>query len=282
MRGEWKRKITSFVVNFAVFYLLFAFALLLWGVFSHGGTAVATFGALFAALWYSSIFPGRFAFNVDQHWARWFGDKAGKFAPLGHAAKAQNEAESPKAVAERALHRAGLDQRQLAVHLNDVGLLVYCGGQHPEAIARDESIRSDATHVRPFMRLNFPLQQNGGDTIRFELLDAQGQVRYSDESWYDLMPGDNFLTTKTWLPLHDEIPDGHWTLRVVVGETPFAVHLLRWHKRHLSGLRARLQSDGEIDDQVRVAAAQPLSKPLSLDELLSDQQPVAHTTIRRQ
>ncbi len=183
-------------------------------------------------------------------------------------------------VAQRALRRAGYDPEALPVDLLDIGFLIYRGGTKPSGVVRDEAIRTDVTHIRPYLRLDYPLRQIGQELIRFELLDAAGSVHYKDEAWYDLQPGDNFLTPKTWLPLYHQALDGRWMLRVTAGETPFAVHVLRWKQVRKSEFRAALDSDGEIDDEVQATIDQSASKPLSLDELLSDQTP-AQTTARR-
>ncbi len=276
-----------FLINWAVMFALIATILMLSGVSLFSWFGEKTVLALFAAWWYASQNPGKVLFRADQRIEQILANlnvsvetPHTKPAP---ASATHDIAEHPSAIAERALRRAGLNPDDLPVQLSDIGLLVYRGGKRADSIARDEAIATDATHVRPFIRVNFPLKQNGGDTIRFQLIDDKGKIRYNDENWYDLTPGDNYLVTKTWLPistLNGEAPDGGWKLRVVVGETPFAVHLFRWQQSRRHEVRSRLTSDGEIDE--RWQAPTDKGNPLSLDELLSDQPPAARTTARRQ
>ena len=155
-----------------------------------------------------------------------------------------------------------------------MGLLVYTGGTQPDFIARDEAIPSSATHIRPFFRFNNPWDSTSGRIV-FELIDRRGVRQYADQSDYNVVFNENFITPKTWLPMRDQAPSGSWTLRITVGETLIAVHTFDWRQVRrvkLAPMIEHLQSDGEIDPiRMNAPAYDPLLQPLSLEELLSEQ-----------
>ncbi len=188
----------------------------------------------------------------------------------------QNGARSPhtksSSIVDQAILRAGMRAAELPLELLDLGLLVYTGGTQPDFIARDEAVPSSATHIRPFFRFNNPWESAAGQ-IAFELVDGRGVRRFVDQAEYSVVPDENFITPKTWLPLRDQAPSGSWALRITLGETLIAVHTFKWRQVRsvtLAPMIERLQSDGEIDP-MRTRA--PAYEPLSLEELLSAKEP---------
>jgi hypothetical protein len=180
--------------------------------------------------------------------------------------------------AERALQRAGQPITNNQAQLSDIGLLVYEGTNEPQ-IVRLGDVPTNATHVRPFAV--FDLSTTGGNTvtgaIRFNLIDGDGNLRYTMRSRYTLKNGVNFITPPTWLPLKDQNPGGMWSLQINVGDgDPVAIHEFKWLA--VGGeLRAALTGDGEIDEVMKDVIEQHTAadETMSLDELLGDQGEVA-------
>jgi hypothetical protein len=181
-----------------------------------------------------------------------------------------------KSVADKALQQAGRIPGESPLELDDIGLLVYENSTQPQ-IFRTADVTSTSSHIRPFIVLDQPDIPNlsGHGIIRFNLVDGQGKLRYTNRSRYNLKPGPNFITPPTWLPTqqHDALDlSSDWTMQVVIGEsTVFAVHKFGWLK--VGGQeRARFNGDGEIDEVARFYEYQrPEPEPMSLDELLADQ-----------
>lgn len=170
--------------------------------------------------------------------------------------------------ANKAMQRAGRNPHDSPLHLNDIGLLIYEGSKQPQ-IYRTAEVGTDATHIRPFMVINNPdMHSTGQGTIRFNLIDEQGQLRFTNRSRYTVKPGQNFITPSTWLPLNDQDFAGKWTMQVNIGEsTLFAIHEFNWFQ--VGGeVRAQFTGDGEIDE---LAYSYEPGESLSLDELLASQ-----------
>jgi hypothetical protein len=181
------------------------------------------------------------------------------------------ETHSPaQEAAERALRNAGHDPEALRLRLQDIGLMVYRGSNNPASVARLEAIRADASHLRPFVKLHSPLPKALVQEVTFEIVDEDGTAHFRNAGEYEVRPGANLLTPKNWLPLENLPIDGKWLMRVLVGETPLAIHKFKWRTpatAQSAQPEISLSSDGEIED-----ATSRLSRmPMSLDELLADQ-----------
>lgn len=168
----------------------------------------------------------------------------------------------------RAGHQAAGDQ----LRLDDIGVLIYEGDTHPR-IYRTAEVPTVATHIRPFIVLNQPYMQGSGGhgTIRFNLVDEEGNLRYTNRSRYRLKSGQNFVTPPTWLPLDDQNPVGNWSLQVTVGDQNFAMLDVDWLP--VGGeARAQFNGDGEIDELTfKLMTRRAAKETVSLDELLGDQ-----------
>lgn len=170
--------------------------------------------------------------------------------------------------AELALRNAGHDPQTLKLHLHDIGLMVYRGPENPAAVARVEPIRMDASHIRPFIKLQSPLPKSLAQEVTFEVLDQDGTPYFRNTGEYEVRPGANLLTPKNWLPLQGAPLHGRWMMRVLLGSTPLAVHRFKWRVPPAQSIRElALNSDGELEE----ATSRLSQGPMSLDELLSDQ-----------
>jgi hypothetical protein len=195
-----------------------------------------------------------------------------------HFAKRANE--NPPSVENRHLRKLAIDAMDRAgyeggnghLQLDDIGILMYDDGANPR-IYRTAEIPTTASHIRPFIVLNQPVIQGGSGrgTIRFNLVDGDGNLRFTNRSGYLLKAGQNFVTPPTWLPLDGQAPDGLWSLQVTVGAEKFATMGLVWLP--VGGeVRTMFNGDGELDERmVRLMERRTATQTMSLDELLGDQ-----------
>jgi hypothetical protein len=170
--------------------------------------------------------------------------------------------------ASQAMQRAGRNPKESPLRLIDIGVLVYEGSTQPQ-IYRSTEIGTDSTHIRPFMVVDNPDRDTTAEgIIRFNLIDEDGKLRFTNRSKYTVKPGQNFITPPTWLPLHDQSVSGKWSMHINIGTGDvFAIHEFGWFK--VGGqLRAQFTGDGEIDE---VAYSFQPGESLSLDELLAHQ-----------
>jgi hypothetical protein len=186
-------------------------------------------------------------------------------------ASARSAATSPRAVADKAVIRAGNALDSWMLDLDDIGIVAYHGDDTPD-ICRVDPVAPDTTHLRPFIVIDLPYERGRG-TIRFELFDEVGDKRFEASSVYQLTRGRNFITTKTWLPLEADRGEGRWQLRVSIGDKPLALHDFPVRAAYAGTMRTVLREDGEIDPWLveRLAEEEHVSGPLSLDDLLAGQ-----------
>lgn len=215
---------------------------------------------------------------VERQRERWSGEYESRreTAPAPSTARrvenvGRSEARSPRAVADRAVMRAGNTLDTWMLDLDDVGVVAYHGDTSPD-IARLDPITPDATHLRPFIVIDLPYEKGRG-TIRFELFDETGEKRFEASNLYQLTRGRNFITTKTWLPLEQDRPGGRWSLRVSIGDKPLAVHEFQMREGYTGEMRSVIREDGEIDPWLidRLSEEEDARTGMSLDDLLADQ-----------
>ncbi len=170
--------------------------------------------------------------------------------------------------AAKAVQRAGHDPDDLPVAPLDMGLLVYSGEGNPTPY-RDTPPPDDADYVRPFVVLRSPRRAQG--KIRFEIVDAGGTRRFIDESDCELQRGETFLSPRTWLPLRNvDSLGGQWELRVYGAGVLLATHTFRWRDTGGGEFRRYLNDDGEIKDELVEELSHARLEPVSLDELLDE------------
>jgi hypothetical protein len=165
------------------------------------------------------------------------------------------------------MERAGWSYENRRVRLADIGLLVYTGEKDPK-IYRTSQIPTDATYIRPFMVFDCPgnMPHEDYSSIRFNLSDSRGKLRYTSRRRYTLKPGPNFITPPTWLPLVGQQVGETWHLDVIAGQVPLGSHYFRWQTAYQP---VPMTGDGEIDEEAQQWLAQQAEEPMSLDELLA-------------
>jgi hypothetical protein len=184
--------------------------------------------------------------------------------------RAEQVVERGNTAAQRAMQRAGYEGGGDYVEVTDIGLLAYRQSDEPKMI-RYGDVLVDTHFLRPFIELWLPYRSRG--TVRFELLDDAGRMRYVDEAEYDLEPGENVLLPSTWLPLRGKtIPPGEWRLQVMAGDTLLARHPFGWQQVGGGELQPYIASDGEISPALQRALRGHAQQAVSLSDLLSDQE----------
>jgi len=169
-----------------------------------------------------------------------------------------------------AMQRAGYDGGESYVNVTDVGLLAYRQTDEPKLV-RNGDVLLDTGYLRPFAELWLPHQARG--TVRFELVDHEGRLRYADEERYDLARGRNTLLPSTWLPLHDKtIHPADWELRVLAGEMLLAAHAFGWQEVGGGMIQPYIEADGEISPELQQALRARSREAVSLSDLLADQE----------
>ncbi len=184
--------------------------------------------------------------------------------------EARRPAIRSSASAHSAMRRADYEGGEAYVNVADIGLLAYRQTDEPKLV-RYGDVLLDTSYLRPFIELWLPHQARG--SVRFELLDHEGRLRYADEERYDLARGKNTLLPGTWLPLSDKtIHPAEWQLRVLAGETLLAVHVFGWQEVGGGAIQPYIEADGEISPELQQALQARSREAVSLSDLLADQE----------
>lgn len=165
--------------------------------------------------------------------------------------------------------RAGLDPDNVQVLAVDIGLLTTKDEGEPQ-IYRTWSLPDDIDYIQPFVQLRVPMEANGN--IRFEIVDAVGDLVYVHEDDFKLTRGRNFLTPSTRMPLHDQMElDGKWSVRVIADGVIIADHRFEYAEATGANIRRHIGEDGEINTEMRAVMAENRLPKMSLDDLLAYQ-----------
>lgn len=172
-------------------------------------------------------------------------------------------------VTRKALERAAVEVDSLPYQLTDIGLLTHQEGTLH--IIRDEKLPMAAPYLRPFVEITAPEEMEL--PIILQILDEHRKVIYRDGDSYPVH-GKSVILPKTQLSLKGkEINPVHqWSIWVLVGEVPFAIHPFEWHVGTEENLILKeLSDDGEITDRLRQIVEEAEMGEVSLNELLADQ-----------
>lgn len=181
----------------------------------------------------------------------------------------------------------------------DVGLIVNeknsSGGWQPKRTA--ETITTSDQAVQPFVKLNVTTEQSHRTlTVRFDMLDREGQVQFSREVKQFVREGDNLISCDRTLPIRDNPKIGRpgtWELQITINGLLAASHTFTVSQDATgSGTQYRaparpaayqppaavasapkLADDGEAPLRHNLAAADEDEEdaPLTLEELLREQ-----------
>jgi hypothetical protein len=187
----------------------------------------------------------------------------------------------PLSHAAEAVAAAGHSPDELALLPIDVGFLAYTGGERP-VVHREAPIPDTVDYVQPFIELY--LERAAAGTLRFEIVDGQGEVVYVREERRELKAGSTPVIPATRLPVGDFLyTDENWALRVYAANTLIAEHTFGWIDPVTVGtaLREHLYEDGELSADLEVLVEDAALQPMSLDELLGEEEQAARTAGRR-
>lgn len=172
--------------------------------------------------------------------------------------------------ADRAVRQAGHNPANMNLRVSDIGIVSMREGHEP-LVHREVGVEEDADYIQPWVELHVPGTAAG--TLRFELRDADGQLRFVRDRKLQLRPGKNFVSPTARLPVRDDfVTDGDWLLSIHADGDLLAQHRFAW----LTGgarMNAHLREDGEMSEELRQAFEESAQEQeLSLDELLDFQQ----------
>lgn len=237
---------------------------LVMGLSAFGGdfSAALILGGLGAFLLYRQ-------FNQTQTNIHHGAERVGSIEPA--ASDAQPRADQVYAHALNSVQAAGLDPNNTHVLPIDIGVMSFSADQEP-MIYRTKPVLDDVDYIQPFVQLRLPTRAVG--RIRFEITDSDGQVLFVHEDNHQLQKGRNLVTPSARLPIHDaHTINGEWQLRISADGVLIAVHAFGWEESTTKVIRRHLSEDGELSNEVRTMMAESRLQKMSLDELLSDQEP---------
>lgn len=169
-----------------------------------------------------------------------------------------------------AIVRAKRDPNETQVLPVDIGVMAFRAGEDP-VVYRTQPVLDDIDYLQPFVQLRLPTRATG--RIKFELVDADGQVLFIHEDYHQLERGRNLVTPAARLPIHDaQAMNGAWELRISADGVPLAIHRFEWGEREEKVIRRQMQTDGEVGNDLRAAMLDSQPGELSLDELLAYQE----------
>lgn len=165
-----------------------------------------------------------------------------------------------------AVQRAGHDPDQVQVLTVDVGVMAFKDNSEP-TVFRTWSLPDDVDYIQPFVQLRLPSKATG--RIKFEVLDAVGNVVFAREDVHNLERGRNFVSPAARLPIHDEtITKGQWGMRVSADGVLLAEHHFEFSEAANQAIRRHIGEDGEINTELRAVMAESRLPKMSLDQLL--------------
>jgi hypothetical protein len=169
----------------------------------------------------------------------------------------------------KAVRSAQQNPDTLSVLPTDIGLITFIRDEAP-GVYRTQDVPDDLDYVQPFVELRVPVDARG--KVRFEVIDANGAPVFIHEDYHDLRRGRNLISPSARLPVHDELEiDTAWQLRVYADGILLANHLFYWYTPD-EGIRQHIGEDGEMSSELRAIVAESRLQPLSLDDLLAEQE----------
>lgn len=167
------------------------------------------------------------------------------------------------------VERAGLNPDTVPVLVVDIGVMSYKESNEP-TVYRTWSLPDDVDYVQPFVWLRVPSKATG--RIKFEIMDAVGNVVFAHEEDYKFEKGRNFIVPKARLPIHDQRElDGAWGLRVSADNMLIADHQFAFLEPNNAAMQRHIGEDGEINTELRAVMNESRLPKMSLDDLLSYQ-----------
>ncbi len=201
-------------------------------------------------------------YGSDYEYGSDFGDSSDYNLPSTR----QAQADPVYRHALEAVQRAGHNPDDVQVLTVDVGVMAFKGNEEP-TVFRTWSLPDDVDYIQPFVQLRLPSKATG--RIKFEVLDATGNVVFAREDEHNLERGRNFVSPAARLPIHDEtLTKGQWGMRISADGVLLAEHLFEFSEAADQAIRRHIGEDGEINTELRAVMAESRLPKMSLDELL--------------
>ena len=201
-------------------------------------------------------------YGSDYEYGSDFGDSSDYDLPSTR----QAQADPVYRHALEAVQRAGHNPDDVQVLTVDVGVMAFKGNEEP-TVFRTWSLPDDVDYIQPFVQLRLPSKATG--RIKFEVLDATGNVVFAREDEHNLERGRNFVSPAARLPIHDEtLTKGQWGMRISADGVLLAEHLFEFSEAADQAIRRHIGEDGEINTELRAVMAESRLPKMSLDELL--------------
>lgn len=190
-------------------------------------------------------------------------------------ARAKRDLSSPLSHAAEAVTAAGHSPDDLALLPVDIGFLAYTAGSKP-VVHREAPVPDTVDYIQPYVELL--LERPASGTLRFEIVDGEGDVHFVREERRQLKAGRTPVIPETRMPVGDFLyTDTDWALRVYAAGILIAEHRFGWIDAEAAStaLRDHLFEDGELSADLEMLVEDARLQPMSLDELLgSDELPV--------
>src|SRR5690606_29061651 len=143
-------------------------------------------------------------------------------APRRAAPSVQRNGVEPLGHAIEAVAAAGHEPEDLALLPVDIGFLAYTSGSRP-VVHREAPIPDTVDYIQPYVELT--LERPAAGTLRFEIVDSEGEIRYVREERRQLKAGRTPVIPETRMPVGDFLyTDDAWALRVYAANTLIAEH----------------------------------------------------------
>ena len=214
----------------------------------------------------SRVYENPTSMRSGNNGTRIYENPAASSAPLSHAAEA--------------VAAAGHAPDDLALLPVDIGFLAYSAGSRP-VVHREAPIPDTVDYIQPYIELE--LERPAAGTLRFEVVDSEGEIRYVRDERRQLKAGRTPVIPETRMPVGDFLyTNDDWSLRVYAANTLIAKHHFGWVDPDVApALREHLAEDGELSADLEVLVEQASLQPMSLDELLGEEAPPARAAGRR-
>lgn len=156
--------------------------------------------------------------------------------------------------------------------LRDIGLIIDETNRHGIKLRQVRFVSLDDDSIRPYVVLNTRQNFHAQSVIvRFEIRDSAGERQFICEMNYWMRAGDNILLPDYRLPLRNNeriVNHGKWDLQIWINNSIVGIHNFDVSPS-IEARRRQFHADGEAQQSIRLES-DPV--PLSLDELLTDQQ----------
>jgi hypothetical protein len=154
--------------------------------------------------------------------------------------------------------------------LLDIGFIATFG-KNTVVPYRTKPLPTSVEAIQPFIQIHN--RRMRPCRIVFEILDDRSKLIFSRAIEKIYPQGVHIITPAARLRIGSQTPSGMWALRIRFNNQVLALHHFGWHVDEVVSLDGRINADGEIDEHIAAMLVDDYSAPLSLDDLLAQQEP---------